>query len=589
MITGLHQLQVETRNQVIRQLQSVVDIKNEQINEWLGDKQKLLALFLANSSNDTLLLQSLQPGNGQHAAQDSLTRLFSDQFNVQTDFTEFFAYDMAGNIIASSSSRQIGKIVTAEPYYKASLLDNYIQLPYYEVGAAELNMIASSPVKDANGNIVGVLAGRLNLTDLSKIMTERSGLGNTGETYLVSVENNYLVTASRFDGYPQTQAYHSEGIDNALAGIDGSGTYLDYRNQRVIGIYRWMPTLQVALIAEIDEAEALGPLNQVELFSLIIAILAALIAAALGVGVSLWLARPVRTLTETATAIAGGDYNRRAPITRQNEIGQLAYNFNRMTDRLVETIAEINLRIDEIRRANEAAHAKEVFLATMSHELRTPLHAIIGFLGILKMNGGLEERSAHIVERIRVNAERLLALINDILEISRIESGKLEISRDTINVRHLVETLYTQMYVLAENKGLKFTTAVSDDLPPMMIADQDALLKILTNLLGNAFKFTHEGEVSLKVSGAGGKISFEVKDTGIGIAEQNQEGVFDSFTQVDSSMTRAYGGTGLGLSIVRRLCRAMNGDVTLQSALGKGSTFTVTLPLELESQLEGAV
>src|SRR5258707_896325 len=126
VITGLYQLQQQTRTQVVNQLQSVVDIKNAQINDWLREKQTILALFLANSSNNTLLLQSLAAGDDQSAAQDSLTHLFNDQFNAQTAFTEFFAYDANGKIIASSSARQIGKIVSAEPYYKASLLDSYI-------------------------------------------------------------------------------------------------------------------------------------------------------------------------------------------------------------------------------------------------------------------------------------------------------------------------------------------------------------------------------------------------------------------------------------------------------------------------------
>src|SRR5579859_775963 len=570
--TALYQLDQQARTQVTNQLQSIADIKSNQIVDWIADNQNVLKQFLANSTFDATLLQSLQGGEQQTAANQTLSQFLAEQYKAQTDFTEFFLYDMQGKILVSTADRQVGKIVTAEPYYKASLANSYVQPPYYEVGAGDLNMMVSSPIANAQGDTVGVLAGRLNLDTLSAIMTQRSGLGNTGETYLVSLESNYLVTASRFPGYPLTQAYHSQAIDSALAGKDGAGDYLDYRNTRVIGVYRWLPGVQVGLVAEIDETEALSTVNLVRTFSLELAAGALLVAILLGIAITVSLTRPIVALTHTAIAVAGGNYSQRVTVNSRNEIGQLATTFNSMTDRLVQTIEELNRRIEEIRQAKEAARAKDVFLATMSHELRTPLNAIIGFLGLMDMNmeGDLTPRLRHMVERTRANAERLLALINDILEISRIEAGRLELVRDEIPIREVIEKLRAQTSVLAERKGLEFTVQIAEDVPSILYADQEALTKIVSNLLSNAFKFTSKGQVSLKVSRSDQSVQIEVSDTGIGIPSHTHEVIFESFRQVDQSSARGYGGSGLGLSIVHQLCAAMQGSVRVRSATGEG-------------------
>jgi len=339
-------------------------------------------------------------------------------------------------------------------------------------------------------------------------------------------------------------------------------------------------------LAEIDEAEALATVNQVRNLSSFISVLGGAVAIVLGLATALWLTRPIIALTHTATTIASGDYSQRAAVTRDNEIGQLATTFNRMTERLVQTIAELNQRIEEIRQAKEAARAKDVFLATMSHELRTPLNAIIGFLGIMMMAGGLEGDNLYMVERARANAERLLKLINDILEISRIEAGRLELAKTDVNVRDLVEGLSSQMDVLAEQKGVQFAVHIDADVPITVRADPDALTKIVTNLLGNAFKFTDKGSVAMQISRTDTSLQIQVKDTGIGIPLHMQEAIFESFRQVDDSIARAHGGSGLGLSIVRQLCMAMNGSVRVSSAPGQGSTFTVTLPLHTTEELE---
>lgn len=239
--------------------------------------------------------------------------------------------------------------------------------------------------------------------------------------------------------------------------------------------------------------------------------------------------------------------------------------------------------IRQIQRAEAARQSnlfKDQFLAVMSHELRTPLNAMIGFLGIIKMGGGLTEKTAYMIDRVRDNAERLLTLINDILDLSKIEANRFEIHNELVPIKDLAAIWKAQNDVLATEKGLKFSVEVDPNFPDVIYTDSDALTKIVVNLLSNAFKFTKAGEVDLAIRKVDASMELRVTDTGIGIAEDKQQLVFESFRQVDSSTRRSYGGTGLGLTIVRSLTHLMKGTITLKSQPGVGSTFTVTLPLQ---------
>jgi len=183
-----------------------------------------------------------------------------------------------------------------------------------------------------------------------------------------------------------------------------------------------------------------------------------------------------------------------------------------------------------------------------------------------------------------------LHLINDYLDLSRIESGRLELIKEPISPQRLARKWEAQVGVLAEEKGILFTVDVNPDLPPLILSDEDALSKIAINLLSNAFKFTHTGQVSLNLQRVSNESIIAVSDTGIGIPLHAREYIFDEFRQVDGSSKRLYGGTGLGLALVQKLARVMGGNVSLQSEIGEGSTFTVTLPLEIaEENEQGAV
>ncbi|PJF29858.1 MAG: hypothetical protein CUN52_06235 [Phototrophicales bacterium] len=241
--------------------------------------------------------------------------------------------------------------------------------------------------------------------------------------------------------------------------------------------------------------------------------------------------------------------------------------------------------------AEAASFAKSAFLANMSHELRTPLNAILGYseLSIEELKeAGLDE-IAEFINKIRLSGEHLLKLINDILDLSKIEAGKMELSIETFDLAPLLEEVTTIIRPMIEKNNNQLTLPDSDVGKLQLHTDRTKVRQILLNLLNNATKFTENGQISLDVQaiqrqeGAEAEVVFIITDTGIGMSKEQMGKLFKDFSQVDSSSTRKYGGTGLGLSISRRFARMMGGDITVSSELGKGSTFTLILPQKAKS------
>jgi signal transduction histidine kinase len=599
----------DARAGVIRQLESTAALKSNQLQRWTQEAQSTMGFILADSTRYAKLAEVLTSANPTSQSQVEITQLLQELIADQSGgvkrqyqlFKDLFLYDRSGRVMAASQSDLIGRVVNRQPYFDPSLKGVYLQPPFYALGNGELTMVFSYPVVGSGNQIIGVLAGRLESSTLGQIMAEQAGLGNTGETYLVSADNNYLLTPSRFEGYPLNNAYHSEGIDKALQGSNGVGVYGSYRasSKAVIGVYRWIPGLQAALLAEIEEGEALSAAAQVLTSSVIVTALAALIAVVIGFVRISQISAPIGTLTQVATRIAAGDLTQRAVLRERNEIGLLAASFNGMTEQLVTNITVLDQNLQEIdntnralqvatAKAKEAARVKGEFLANVSHELRTPLNAIIGFSDMLLMgmSGPLNQKQNHKVARLKENGSRLLTLINDLLDLTRIEAGRLETVQNAFSPRALVERIAAQMESLADQTKLRFDTTLDTELPPTVLGDEKRTEQVIVNLLSNAFKFTKEGGISLHVyvDRRAETWNIDVTDTGIGIPPHALDLIFEEFRQLDGSYSRAFKGTGLGLAITRNLVRMMNGKINVKSTLGVGSTFSVTIPLVTEEQ-----
>ena len=240
------------------------------------------------------------------------------------------------------------------------------------------------------------------------------------------------------------------------------------------------------------------------------------------------------------------------------------------------------------KKLKEASKIQEQFVANISHEIRTPMNAILGFAGLLQKTG-LDKNQHEYVRSIRSSAENLLTIINDILDLSRIESGMMHIERLPFNLRELLDSLATMMNVKAKSRNLYLITEIDQSIPQILKGDAVRLTQILINLLSNALKFTHEGGVSIKVDCVEKKdeiasVRIIISDTGIGIEPAKQKTIFERFHQAQPETTRRYGGTGLGLSIVKQLVEIQNGTISVDSEPGKGSVFTVVLPYQISKE-----
>lgn len=361
----LSQEHAQAKQQVYAQLTSVAELKQSQIASWLKDSQVALSFLVSSPVRTSLLAITTgpSPGTDDQASLNSILRETVEAQGGPSDtgvrFRSLFVYTTGGQIMAASDEAMIGRVVSRQPYFAASLRGEYTQPPHYAVGSSNLVMFVTRPVSDQQGRTVGVLAGELDLDALGEVMLARSGLGESGETYLVSVENNYLLTPSRFEGYPLTRAYHSEGISRALGGEDGSGLYASYRTPPVpvFGVYRWIPGLQAALMAEIEEPEALSNFLEMRNLSIALGLAAILTAVAFGLYTATRVSRPIIALTQTAARIADGDLSQRAHIAQRNEIGLLASVFNTMTSQLQETQAGLERRVAERTADLERAFA----------------------------------------------------------------------------------------------------------------------------------------------------------------------------------------------------------------------------------------
>lgn len=317
------------------------------------------------------------------------------------------------------------------------------------------------------------------------------------------------------------------------------------------------------------------------------------------------IVKPVLHLKDVSDEIARGNLEHRADINTGDEFEQLSHAFNRMlrhmmtvNDELRTVNEDLDLKFDQLAQVNlrlyETSKMKDEFLATISHELRTPLNSIIGFSDVLLSGDTLEEKQRRYVTRIQGSGENLRALIDDLLDLAKIESGKMDVQAVEFRVEELIERQTANILPLAEKKNIELKWDVTPGIPALL-QDFGKMTQVLNNLLSNAIKFTPEGgRVRVTAHQVDrGHVEILVEDTGIGIPLDEQERVFEKFRQASTPggdhMTREYEGTGLGLSIVRELCHLLGGEVSLTSEFGKGSTFEVRLPVEVPMKLSEPV
>jgi|GEM_PF-1086643 len=487
--------------------------------------------------------------------------------------------------------------------------DVLITDPYQSVTSSDLNIGIVSAMTNPNGSVYGVIGADITLVDLTKYMTEfdfgrdvKIILVNQTGTILAAKDPSLLsMNISRVTG-DQTQSFlhASEGM------ITLSGSYMIYYTSPHLG-WKYAVVIPFSQI----EKEMSESIITILIFVFIALILLSVLTMII---LDRTVINPISNLTSIAHRITEtGDLNQDIPTNMEGEIGELANSFSTMIttiqvkedarlmaidelsryrDNLSELVKERTRQLEEANknilqakeRAEDADRLKSAFLATMSHELRTPLNSIIGFTGILlqRLAGPLTGEQEKQLGLVQYSARHLLDLINDVLDISKIEAGELKISAEPVDISASLRSVVRTMQPIAAEKGLQLEINEPEHPVGSVTGDKRRLEQVIMNLISNAIKFTEAGTISISIRNVSDRVEISVEDTGIGISEEDLTTIFRPFHQIDSGTTRRHDGTGLGLSISKKLVELHGGDITVHSTIGKGSVFTILLPGQKE-------
>jgi signal transduction histidine kinase len=465
--------------------------------------------------------------------------------------------------------------------------------PVYFVRESEPYITVALPLERYAGRVVGVLQAEVNLKYVWEVISAIKQ-GTAGYAYAVTRAGDLIAhpdmsVVLQHRNVAQLNQVKA-AFQPALGVTQAKAVVADnLSGDKVFSSYALIPTLDWAVIVEQPVGEAYEPLygsmlrtSSLVLVGLVVALLASLFVARRVLG-------PLELLRKGTERIGGGDLDFRLNIKSGDEIEVLADEFNKMTEHLSEAYTGLERKVAERTKAltvvneklDEANKHKSQFLANVNHELRTPVSAIIGYARLVQREteGQISALQRENLQDLLHNAERLLNQIDSLLDFAKIEAGKLEVRVEPLEVDEVIQGAISTIESTLNGGSVRIVREIAPGISALN-TDREKLRQIILNLLGNAVKFTERGEIKISACQQNGSLKLVVSDTGIGIEKKDLDQIFEKFHQGDLSATKKYRGTGLGLAIVKRFVELLGGEVAVESEVGKGSVFTVTLPLD---------